>query len=86
MPKRPKKNELPGDEDELKRQEELDGILSEPIEKKHPHEIIRPVGEDQRDYEEEELEEQGWTEEGNLGTPTNDDDANPRPPEGRKIA
>jgi len=59
---------------ELENMEKDDGIEKHPKTKRHPNEFTIPVGEQ---FIPEELDEQGYTEEG-LGTPDNGDAANPK--------
>lgn len=69
-------------EKELRHREEDDGIPFKKRIHRHPHEILAPVGET---FIPEELEEQGYTEEG-LGTPDNEDRALTNPDQGQKVA
>lgn len=61
-----KRDDFDQDEEALERMERENGIEDKPA-KRHPHEKRTPVGEDERTYLEEELEEQGYREDG-LGT------------------
>jgi hypothetical protein len=88
MPNKRRKNDLPQDEEELQRMERENGILPEEEEKekkRHPHEIMTPAGEDPREYMDEELTEQGYTE---TGLESLDEEENPHsnPDTGRKAA
>ncbi len=69
-------------EEELRAMELDDGIDTKSHIKRHPHEITAPVGEQ---FIPEELEEQGYTDEGR-GTPDNKDAANPNAIDSQKIA
>lgn len=70
-------------EEELRIRERDDEIVPKHVKgKKHPHEILAPVGEE---FIPEELDEQGFTEEG-LGTPDNEDRANTHPNQGQRVA
>lgn len=59
-----KKSRQAENEEELQRKEQDNGIRQGPRERQHPHEKQTPVGEDEREYLTEELEEQGYTDEG----------------------
>ncbi len=60
-----KKKKMPvEDEQELERMERDNGIERQPAEPRPLHEQRVPVGEDERDYFEEELAEQGYTDDG----------------------
>lgn len=82
-----KKNPLPIDEEEIERMERDNEILpEEEMKLKHPHEIRTPVGEDERDYLEEELTEQGYTEEGKDTRDRTEDDPDVRRTPVRRVA
>ena len=82
-----KRNPLPVDEDAIERMERDNEIFSpEETELRHPHEIMTPVGEDERDYMKEELTEQGYTEEGKGTRGKTEDDPNPNINLSRKVA
>ena len=59
-----KKNRRAENEEELRRKERQNGILDEPEELQHPHDIKAPVGEDPSEYFTEELSELGYTDDG----------------------
>lgn len=75
------------DETECVRKERDNGIERDVKSLRHPHEMTMPVGEDERDYLNEELKEQGYTEKG-LDNPNQleGDHAQNHNHEGRKLA
>jgi hypothetical protein len=82
-----RKSKLPVDEDSIRREERDNEVVHGIRELKHPHEKQNEVGSDQRDYLAEELEEQGYGEEGLIHRGVDRQERpNPRSESSHKIA
>jgi hypothetical protein len=77
---------LPPDEEAIAREKRRDEV-EHLRETRHPHEKLRPVGEDQREYITEELKEQGYTDEGLIQREEDEEERpNPQIKRARKAA
>ena len=82
-----KKNDLPLDEDSIQREERDDEIVRGRPQNNHPHESQAPVGQDERDYMNDELREQGYGDEGLIQRKADKDEkSNPGSQRARKVA